>query len=94
MKKDFDVYIKLRTPKGVEYIIDGNGNVHGPGGITKKRIEIHVFLGLHKYNGPSSGYPMGYVADEFDGKDWIQVVESKIVSDEEEAAARRGNIIY
>ena len=89
-----EVHIKLRTPKGAEYIIYADGKVHGPRGITKKRIELHVLFGLNKYDGPSSGYPMGFVANEFKGKDWIQIVECKIVSDEEAEEVRQGKIIY
>lgn len=89
-----DPHITLETLKGEEYIIDSDGNVRGPSGITKKRIEMHVFLGLNKYDGPSSGYPLGFVEAEFRNKSWIKIVESKIVSDEEAEAASRGHIIY
>ncbi len=91
---DMEIYVKLRTPKGIEYIIDADGDVFGPWGITKKRIEYHVIIGGLKYNGPGSGYPLGIIADEFENKKWIKVVDCKVVSDEEAELAKSGKLIY
>ena len=94
-KPNMALFIKLQTPDGEEYIIDCNEEVFGPSFITRQRILYHMWLAyrIHSKHECDGDIMQGYL-NQFINTDWIKVVDSKIITEEEERQAREGEIVY